>query len=174
VPKGLAFVAVAEVQAPRVPELHEVQEQVKRDLVEARALEKALDQARELRLRALGEGLEKAAKAKGFTRKETPSLVGRGQALGELGASAGLTEDVFTLPEKTLSEPLRLAAGYALVSVLERTPFDKAAFEKDRETLAASLTEAARRRMFEAYLGSLEQRFPVQRTEALRTALGGE
>jgi peptidyl-prolyl cis-trans isomerase D len=171
VPKGIVFVGVAEIQPPRLPELKEVEAQVRKDLVDSKAFEQALAMARDLQARATGVGLEQASKALGLTRKETPSLVGRGQPLGELGANA-LLERVYDLPEKTVSEPLRVANGYAVVVVLEKKAFDAVAFQKERETLTASLTANARRQMFEAYLAQLARRFPVERTEGYRTALG--
>src|SRR5439155_415398 len=83
------------------------------------AQEKALARARELaaqvRARAEKEGLDKAASALGLVRKETPALVGRGQPLAELGSTAALEEAAYSLPEKTLSEPVRAAGGYAVI-----------------------------------------------------------
>ncbi len=171
VPKGIVFVGVAEIEPSRLAELKEAEAQVRKALIDVKAYEQALSLARELQARAEREGLEKASKALGLTRKETPSLVGRGQPLGELGASVSL-EKVYELPEKTISEPLRVATGYAVVSVLEKKAFDAAAFAKEREALIASATANARRQMFDAYLGQLTRRFPVERTEAFRTALG--
>ncbi len=172
VPRGIVFLSVAEVQPPRLPELKEVQDQVRHDVLEAKALARTLDKARELRTRAEREGLEKAAKALGLTRKETPGPVNRGQALGDLGAGEQLDAAVYSLPEKTLSEPIRVAAGYAVLSVTERTAFDPTAFEKEKSQIADSLRNSLRNEVFDAYLNQARRRFPVERTEAFRTALG--
>jgi peptidyl-prolyl cis-trans isomerase D len=168
VSRGLAFVALAEIKPSYVPELKEAQEAVRRDVVESKAAERARELAAELRTKALREGLEKAAQAASLTRKETPALVGRGQTLGELGSGAQLEDAVFALAEKTLSEPVRVAAGYAVVGLLEKKPFDPAAFEKEKATLSATLRDSKRRQFFESYLAQAARRFTVERTEAFQ------
>ena len=90
-----AFIALVEIQAPRVPALSEVTAQVKADIARERAAEAARVRAEELRAQAVKDGLEKAAAARGLVRKETPQLVGRGDALGELGATLALEQAVY-------------------------------------------------------------------------------
>src|SRR6185436_16597774 len=76
---GYAFVALDEIQAPRLPELKEVQDRVKADLLLDKALEKARARAADVKSRAESDGLEKAASALGLVRKETSGLVTRDQ-----------------------------------------------------------------------------------------------
>jgi peptidyl-prolyl cis-trans isomerase D len=171
-PGGQAFVALAEIRPSRLPELKEVQETVKRDLVERSALERARALADDLRARATTQDLDKAATALGLVRKETPSLVARGQALGDLGSNTLLEEAVFTLAERTVSSPIRVADGYAILRVLEKKPFDPAAFEKEKPSTERSLLAQKRQEFFEAYLAQLWQRYGVERTEAYRRVLG--
>lgn len=172
-PRGYAFIALAEIQKEHVPELKEVQEKVKADILEERARERARVQALEVKARAEKAGLEKAAAALDLVRKETPSLVGRGQPLADLGSSAALDESVFALPDKALSDPLPAAEGYAVVRVLEKKAFDPAAFEQQRASITASLREQKRSQLFQAYLAALHQRFPVERRpDAFRRVVG--
>jgi peptidyl-prolyl cis-trans isomerase D len=169
---GQAFVALDEVQPPRVPELKEVQDKVKADLQLERALEKVKAKAAELKARAQTEGLEKAAAALGLVRKETPDMIARGQAYGDLGASSALDEAAFALAPNAVSEPVRLPRGYAVLRVLEKKAFDPAAFAKEKDSLVASLTEERRGQMFQAYLQEARKRFPVEkRPDVLRRAI---
>src|SRR5439155_8870808 len=131
-PTGYAFIALDEIQPSRVPELKDVQARVRADLVEERAMARARELAAQVRAKAEKDGLDKAASALGLVRKETPALVGRGQPLAELGSTAALEQAVYSLPEKALSDPLRAGGGYAIVRVLEKKPFDPAAFEKEK------------------------------------------
>ena len=172
-PQGAVFISLASVEPSRLPELKEVEAQVRADLVESGCLEKALELARQVSARARSEGLDKAARALGLTRKDTPALVGRGQALGELGANVLLEQAAFALEVKKISDPVRVAAGYAVVDVLEKTPFDAAAFAKDKESIADSLRADARQKVFQAFLAQAAERYGVERTEAFRTALSG-
>src|SRR6185369_12885741 len=107
---GYAFIAVDDIQAPRVPDLAEVKDRVRADVAREKAMDLAKQMAAQLRARAETDGLEKAATAMGLVRKETSGEVGRGEAFGDLGSAASL-EAAFALEPSTLSEPLRLDSG---------------------------------------------------------------
>jgi peptidyl-prolyl cis-trans isomerase D len=169
---GHAFIALDEIQAPRVPELKEVQDKAKADLQLDKALELARAKAADVKLRAEKEGLEKAAAAVTLVRKETTGLVSRGQSFGDLGAAASLDDAAFALAPGVLSEPVRLPRGYAVLRLLEKKAFDPEAFAKEKDSLTASLTEERRGKMFQAYLQEARKRFPVEkRPEVLRRAV---
>jgi peptidyl-prolyl cis-trans isomerase D len=173
VTRGIAFFRLAEVKPARDARFDEVKDRVRAEVVEGKARQAARDEAQALHDRAQQIGLEKAAVAVKRERKETPSLVGRGQALGELGDGAAVEEAAFGLPEKTLSAPVRTAKGYAVLRVLERKAADPAAFVTQRATVEASLVEQKRQQLFEAYLSGARERYPVERNAAaLRRALG--
>jgi peptidyl-prolyl cis-trans isomerase D len=175
VARGVAFIALDEVKPPRVPALAEVKEKVKADLLDEAAFAKALETARSLRARAERDGLDKAAVAigQGLVRKETPNLVGRGQPIGDLGSGAALDDAAFGLPEKVLSEPVRVPGGYAVLRVLEKKPFDPAAFEAQKASLVASLKSAKKGQLFQAYMSQARQRFTIERhPEAMKRVVG--
>jgi len=163
VPRGAVFFELAEIEAPRLPELKEVEDRIRAELAEEKSLERARATAQELRARAERAGLERAASALGLVRKETPSPVGRGQALGDLGSGAALDAAAFSLAAKTLSEPLRVSGGYAILRVLERNDFDPAAFEKEKGRVGAALRQEKRNQFFQAYLNEARDRFRVER-----------
>jgi len=170
---GYAFVALADVRPARVPELKDVQAKVKADLLDEKALQAARARAAEVRARAEKEGLDKAAAAMGLVRKETAGLVGRGQPLGDLGTGAALEEAAFALPQGALSDPVRAAAGYAVLRVLEKKAFDPAAYEGQKATIVAGLKDQRRQQLFRAYLAQARQRYPVERRpEAFQRLLG--
>ena len=160
---GYAFIALDEIQPSRIPELKDVQARVRADLVQEKALARARDLAQQVRAKADKDGLDKAATALGLVRKETPALVGRGQPLAELGSTAALEEAAYSLPEKTLSDPVRAAGGYAIIRVLEKKPFDPAAFEKEKPSITTSLRGEKKQQLFQAFLEQARQRYPVER-----------
>jgi peptidyl-prolyl cis-trans isomerase D len=173
-PPGAAFIALKEVQPSRLPELAEVQQKVRDELVEKQALQQARAVAEQLRTQAEKVGLDKAAAALGLVRKETPSPVGRGMPLGELGLNAALEAAAYDSPEKILSQPLRVANGLAVLRVSEHKPFDPTAFAKEKTTLKATLLASKRRELYEAYLAGLWERYSVERTEGYKRILGVE
>lgn len=171
--RGTAFMALAQIQPARPAELKDVQAQVRADLIEEKAFSAAEARAREVRAKAESGGLEKAATSVGLVRKETLDFVSRSQPLGDLGTGAGVERAVFGLPQGSLSEPVKTTSGYAVVRVLEKKAFDAAAFEKERGSLVAQLTEEKRMNLFEAFLRAARDRYVVQqRPDLLRRAIG--
>jgi len=169
---GYAFISLQEVQPPRPAELKEVQDKVAADLREEKALEAARLRAADLKARADAAGLEKAAGTLGLVRKETPALVSRGQPLADLGTSAALDEVAYALPENTLSDPIRVPGGWAVVRVLEKKAFDPAAFEKEKASLIATLRQQRKDELFRAYMQEARKRVTVQRNaEAFRRVM---
>jgi len=162
-PTGYAYVSLLEVQAPRAAELKEVQDRVKADLQQEKAGAAAQARAADLKARAESAGLEKAATALGLVRKETQGLVSRGQPMGDLGGSASLDEAAFTLPEKVLSDPVKVPGGFAVVRVLEKKAFDPAAFDKEKPALISSLRQQRREELFRSYMQEARKRVTVQR-----------
>jgi len=108
-------------------------------------------------------------------RKETPSLTGRGLALGDLGTGLALEEAAFALPEKTLSAPVRTASGFAVLRVLEKKPFDAAEFARQKPQLRAALRQQRQSELFRAFLIAARDRYEISRNaEAMKRALGQE
>jgi peptidyl-prolyl cis-trans isomerase D len=164
--RGWAFVTLLDVQPARQPELAEVKDRVRADLVEEKARAQALARAQELRARAQSEGLDKAASALGLARKETPAPVGRDEPIGELGATQQLEDAAFALAPQTVSEPLPVPAGFAVLRVLEKTPFDPAAFAQQKAGVVTSLEQQRKQRLFQSYVDRARERFPVARHPA--------
>lgn len=171
--RGAAFIALTQVQPARPAELKDVEEKIREELLTEKTFALAQARAKELREKAAATSLDKAATALGLVRKETPELVTRSQPIGDLGPGAALEATVFGLSSGTLSEPVRTATGYAVLRVLEKKPFDPAAFEKEQATLAARLAEEKRDNLFEAFLRSARERHVVQqRSDMIRKAVG--
>jgi len=156
-------VSVLDVQPSRLPELAEVKDRVRADLQQEKARALAKAKAEDLRARAASDGLDKAAAALGLTRKETPGPVSRDQPLGDLGSGQALEEAAFSLPVQALSEVLASARGYAVLRVLEKVPFDPAAFAQQKASVVSGLEQQQKQQLFEAYLERTRERFKVER-----------
>jgi len=170
---GFAFIALAEVLPAQVPPLADVKEKVRNDILEEKALERSRLLAGDVKTRAEKLGLEKAAAALSLVRKETQGLVGRGQPLGDLGQGAAVEEAAFALAEKSLSDPVRTASGFAVMRVLEKKSFDPVAFEKEKAEIQASLRETKRNQFFQTFLSAARQRVTVDRNaEVFRRLVG--
>jgi peptidyl-prolyl cis-trans isomerase D len=174
-PQGAAFISLLEVQPPRTPALAEVHDKVRADLVEEGAFERARAAATAVKAKAETAGLDKAAAAEKLVRKETQSLTGRGQPLGDLGTGAMLEDTAFSLPEKQLSDPVRTSGGWAVLRVLEKKPFDPAAFAAQKGEIAASLRQQKQQELFRAFLTAAREHYEITRNpKAYARALGQE
>ena len=173
VPNGFVFVSLVDVKESQLPQLAEVKDRVKADVIRKKALEQAQAKAGEVKTKAGAGGLAKAAAALGLTRKETTSAVRRGDAIGDIPAGAALEGAAFSLPEGQLSDPIPVRNGYAIVRVTEKKVMDPAAFEKEKSQIAASLRTTKRSQLFEAYLAQARERFKVEsRPDTLRRVTG--
>ncbi len=172
---GVAFMALAEIQPEHVPEFDEVRDEIRADLIAEASFAEARSLAARIESRARAVGLERAASEVALVRKETPQLVSRQQPLGELGSSHALDEGVFSLPGGTLSAPVRVSSGWAVVRVLERTTPDSAERAAQREKIRSSLLAQRRSGIFEAFLLAARERYTITRNaEAYRRAIGDE
>ncbi len=122
---GAAFIRLDEILPPKTPELAEVKEEVRKDLVKFRAREKAREAAQALAADAGRTDLAKAAARAKASRVETKGLVGRGQAFTEIPQSSLFENQVFDLTPGKLSAPLDTTSGVAIVRVLEKKSSDE-------------------------------------------------
>lgn len=165
---GAAFIRVDEILPPKVPELAEVKEDVKADLVKFQAREKARQAAKSLTADAEKTDLAKAATRAKFTRAETKGLVGRGQSFTEIPQNSSLEDQIFDLEPKKLSAPLDTPLGVVVVRVMEKTSADENALVAQRDSIRDSLAAAKKDKLFSSYLQTLTERYPVTRNaEAL-------
>jgi hypothetical protein len=68
---------------------------------------------------------------------------------------------------------VRTSAGYAVLRLLEKKPFDPAAYEGQKASIVAGLRDQRRQMLFRAYLAQARQRYAVERRpEAFQRVLG--
>ena len=134
--------------------------------------------AADLRARAESDGpREGGRRGLALVRKETPGAGGpRASRSGDLGSERGpRARRPSPCPRRCSPSPSRRPAGYAVLRVLEKKPFDPAAFEKEKAALVASLRQQRRaaalprvtcRRRASAYRAAPRRRSPRWRADA--------
>ena len=168
---GAAFIRLDEILPTKTPELSEVKDEVKKDLIRVMAREKARESAKALVADAERTDMAKAAIKAKLTRVETKGLVGRGQAFTEIPQSSLLEDQVFDLGEKKLSSPLDTPSGVAIARVLEKKSSDETALVQQRDSIRESLVSAKKDRLFSSYLQTLTDRYPISRNAQALAAL---
>ena len=110
-------------------------------------------------------------------RKETPSLTGRGQPLGDLGTGAGARGGgLRAAGEDALGARAHARRAGRVLRVLEKKPFDAGrARAPEGAALRAALRQQRQSELFRAFLVAARDRYEISRNaEAYRRALGQE
>ncbi len=165
---GLAVVAVGASEPPAVKPFAEVSNQVKSDLLNARARETAMGVARAALSKA--GGLKGAAEALKVEVKSSGDLQ-PGTALPGTGGSAEeLRKAVFHDGTKAGdSGVLEVPAGAVLYAVTSYQPFDPTAYEAGKTALREELREQKRSALLAGILERLQTKHKVEVNEPLFT-----
>ena len=160
-PSGPAFVTVIEVQNPYIPEIDEVREQVREDVIRKKSL--ALAQARAAEavetLKAADDFVSAAEAAEWSVGSS--ELVTRGSALPEVGLSTAVEAVAFAMTPGEVSEVIQAGNAVAIVQLVEREEASAADLAANRDTLRDELTAQRHGRFFNAYLDTVKQRLEI-------------
>lgn len=152
IPRGWAVLLLQEVHEPRVPQLADVQDQVR--AAAARERQQRLAVQRLNAARAGGKTLDQVAAELGIEAKETPEFGANGSIPG-LGFNPELTKQALKLKVGEMGGPLPDPMGAVLFQVTERKSWDPAEFAENREQ---TLTTVRQEKLFRARAALVEQR----------------
>jgi len=155
---GSCILEVMEKSMPKTPDLKDVKEMVRADLVREKQDEKAGKDAEAL-LAVLKNGgdMRKESVRYGFSPDETGFFMRNGN-MGIIGFEMELANAAFKLsknkpfPEK----PIRGKKGYYLIKLKERKDPDIESFEKEKESMIKTLLEEKKLKTFEAWLAEVK------------------
>lgn len=117
----------------------------------------------------LEEGADFAKLAQKFSTDQATKF--RGGDLGPYRKGAAPQEieaAILTQSPGTVSEPIKVAAGFALVKVTSRDPLDARSAHVARERLQQELYAEKRRKQFEEFLASLRNKAAIRMADASR------
>lgn len=137
---GWAILRLREVVPPRLPELDEVQDEVRAALVASRAEENALERLEEARREiAAGASLEDVAEALDVEVEESSEFARGGSIGGSLGSAPEIQAAALTLDEGEVGQPAVVGGAAVLFEVVERHRFDPAELAERRESIREQL-----------------------------------
>ncbi len=156
VPRGWAIARLAEVKEPRIPELATVEDQVRRAVVTEKQKEQALESLREAKAKIASGDSDFATVAGelGLEVQTSGSFGSDGNVPG-LGRNPEVVQAALSMEVGEVSEPLATGQGAVLFEVLDRTKFDPAEFEEQKETTRTAETN---RRLSQMLSSVVEQR----------------
>lgn len=152
IPRGWAVLYLQEIHEPRVPQLADVQDQVR--AAAARERQQRLAMQRLTTARAGGKGLDQVAQELGLEVKETPEFGANGSIPG-LGLNPELAKQALKLQTGQIGGPLPDLQGAVLFQVTERKTWDPAEFAKNREQ---TMTTVRQEKLFKVRAALVEQR----------------
>jgi len=171
--RGPAIVTVTGKRDPYVPQLDEVKEKVKNDLIHERAKELSRQRANEIaaKLRSSKDFMA-AAKAQGIEAKST-ELVARESAIPDVGVSPEIDKVAFSLPVDGVSEPITAGTGTVILRVVERHDVKPEEFQQARDAFREQLLSERRGQFFAAYMNKVKQKMSIEvNDQVLRQVVG--
>lgn len=171
-PQGFAFITVTGKQDPYVPQLDEVKQRVRDDLLKKKAVDAAQAKAAEVAGKLKSGDFEAAAKAAGLEVKTT-DLIARGAPVGEAGVSPAIDAVAFSLPVGGVSDPITTDNGAAIVKVLERKEPTAEELASGRQQLRDELMNERRGRFFAAYMSKAREKMTIRINNQLLAQLTG-
>ena len=160
-PSGPAFVTVTDIQDPYVPELDEVRDQVREDVIRRKSLTLAQERAA-----GAAEALKTAddfvaAAEEADWSVGSSDLVTRGVALPEVGTSPSVEAVAFAMPPGTVSDVIQAGNAAAIVHLVEREQASAADLAQNRDTLRNELMLQRQSRFFTAYMDNVKARLDI-------------
>ncbi len=166
VSRGWVFATVTQKQDPYLPQVAEVRDRVREDLIRERAAEIAKTKATEIAAMLKGAGdFAAAAKKAGLEVKPT-ELIARGAPLPDIGVSPQIDSVVFPLPVGAVSDPISTPQGTAIVRVAEKEGVTDAQIAAGMDQTREELVNQRRDRFFSGYM--------VKAKESLKIAINQE
>jgi peptidyl-prolyl cis-trans isomerase D len=152
-PLGYAIPKLIEVQPPKPGDFAQSRSKVEPDYIEAKSKELMAADAKKLSASARAQGnFEKAAKEMGLTVKTSQPFNISAAPDPEIGSNPEFNQLAFSLEPGAISDPLLLLDKEAVFQVKSRTPFDEAAFQKQKPELRSRMLQTNQDAFFEDYI----------------------
>ncbi len=173
VARGWVIASVTGRQDSYIPQIAEVRDRVREDVITEKAgqlaQQKAASIAADLRT---AKDFAAAVKKAGLEVRSS-DLVARGSALPEVGSNEDAEKAAFSLPVNGVSDPLTTPNGTAILRVVERNEVTAEAMAAGRDALRDELVAARRDRAFRAYMEKAKTGYTITTDEALFTQVLG-
>jgi peptidyl-prolyl cis-trans isomerase D len=160
-PSGRVFVSVTGKQDSKLPTLEEVKARVRDDVQKKKAIDAARQKASGLVAQLKTGDFSAAAKAAGLEAKTT-DLIGRNQAIPDVGVSAAVDAAAFALPEGGVSDAITTDTGAVIVKVLEKKGPTAEEIKTGRENVKMQLLNEQRQRFYGSYMTKARERMTIR------------
>jgi peptidyl-prolyl cis-trans isomerase D len=170
--RGFVFETLIATQDAYVPNVDEVKDRVRDEVVKQKARDLSRQKAVEIaaKLKSAPD-FEKAAKAAGLEAKTT-ELIARDSPIPDLGASPAVEDAAFKLPQEAVSDPITTDNGTAVIKVIEKKEVTPDEWKSNKDHFREELLTERRNRFFSAYMVKAKQKMKIEvNREALQRAV---
>jgi peptidyl-prolyl cis-trans isomerase D len=157
-PLGYAVPKLLEVQMPKAGDFAQSRSQVEKDFIDYKAKELMQSDAKKLSEEATKQSsLEKAAKQMNLAVKASQPFNATGNPGPDLASNSSITQAAYDLPPGGVSAPLPLLDNLVVLQVKSRTPFDDAAYQKQKAELRQKTLQAIQEPYFQDYVRKITE-----------------
>ena len=160
-PSGPAFITIVAKQDPYIPNLDEVREQVREDVIRKKSLtlaqERAAESVAELKNT---ENFVATAEAAELTVGSS-ELVARGTAFPQVGVSTAVESVAFAMEPGTVSDVIRSGNSATIVHLVEREEASADTFESERDAIRNELLFSRQNQFFAAYMDNVKEQISI-------------
>ncbi len=170
---GYAVIALTEIKPPYAPQLAEVKDKVKEDVVRVKAVDVARAKAAAMAAAAKTGAFAAAAKSAGVDVKTT-DFVNRGFAYPETGVSGAIDTAVFALPKGGTSDAIPTDNAVVVAHVVDKQDMNPLTFAGERDSLRDQLLQQRRQEFFASYMAQAKKKMKIDfNMDAIKTLVGG-
>jgi peptidyl-prolyl cis-trans isomerase D len=169
---GWAVMRLADIEEPRLPELTEVESDVRARLRDIRTEETAMARLADAHQQLVGGGSFEDVAAGLDATVEESSEFGVGQSLGDLGVNAEITAAALALEQGASAAPLMADTDIVLFQVSERQHFNEAEFAADRDATRAELANQRLSELLSTLVASRREELSISYDPKLMDNLG--
>jgi peptidyl-prolyl cis-trans isomerase D len=156
VQNGFVVAKISDVIKERVKSLDEVKDQIKAVLVKQKKEEKAKAMADRIK-NQIGNDLDKASSIDpGIKIETTGSFTPSGDVPG-VGNDYAFVDKCLDADINKITEPVKGLAGYYLIDVISRTPFDESKYQIQRNNLRDEIYQQKKASFFNEWLANLKK-----------------
>lgn len=171
-PRGWVVLQVAEIKPPRLPELAEVKEAVRRDAEQDKLRAQTFARLTDARAKAgAGATLDAIGGQLGASVQESQEF-GRGGVVPGLGYAPDLVKAAMEQPVGTVGGPVSVAGSAVLYQVTAKTGFDPAQFAQQKDSLRSQLEQEEVNALLTSLINERKQRLGVTYDPQLLEELG--
>ena len=171
-PRGWVVLQVADIKPPRLPELAEVREAVRRGAEQEKQKQQAFSRLADARTKAgAGAPLDAVAAQLGVGVQESPEF-GRGGVVPGLGYAPDLVKAAMAQPVGQVAGPISVAGSAMLYQVTARTGVDPVQFAQQKDSLRQQLEQEQVNALLTSLINERRQKLGVTYDPRLLEELG--